>query len=244
MENDVKCKGKEKIIALAKKRAKDHPRMPLCTMIGKGRGVYSYSYLGADWDPSISGVEFCFKSGSQYIYVDVITPVSMIHSMISEQVHSEIPLPDHLSLRSHTSTPNYKLLGKNKKRKRIVSYTMNFDDESLDSRGMSFKDWISLVEKREQEILETGLVTVQPSIDVQQYRYGKYVTIISEVDPAVTYDDLQDYALMVEQMMMGASVGDVLGTQIYDSEYYIRYMATYNKRKSDLHEIQSSKETH
>lgn len=226
----MKCKSKERIISQAKKAAKKTPNPPKCAMFSDGRSVYSYTYLNEDWDPSISGIEFCFKRGSQYIYVDVITPVSALHDELSSIAHEKHPLPDHLGFRTYKSTPNYKYLGKNKKRKRIVSYTMD-TSEPVDSKLMKFSDWSKLVDLEVEKLLNQGEIKIQPSIKVEQFRYGKYVTITSEVKYNCTYRDLIYYAMMVEQILGGSTVVDVLGDTVYDSSYYRKEMAGYETRR-------------
>lgn len=226
----MKCKNKDKIIASAKRTAKKLHNAPYCARMDDGRGIYSYAYLSKDWDPSISGIEFSFKRGSQYIYVDVVTPTVYLYDLMSALAHEKYPLPDHLGIRTYKSTPNYRRLGKNKKRKRIVSYTMNMD-EPVDSGLMKFSEWSKLVDTEIESILDTGSITVKPSIRIEQFRYGKYVTIVSEVPYDITYKDLAKCAHKVESLLDGACISEVFGETVYGSVYYRESMRDYETRR-------------
>jgi hypothetical protein len=133
--------------------------------------VYDGTKTKGWWD------DVAFMKGSQQITVWWIHPrmkySDECDAIAYEKVSAEKQnVTDNLLDRS---TPNYVYLGKNKKRKKIVSYTLKSLSED---RKQFSKRWKDETEK----VLTTGDVSVECHMKVAQYEYCRGVSICYPIE--------------------------------------------------------------
>lgn len=117
--------------------------------------------------------DLAFIHGSQQVTVFFVHPRLKYHNTIDDIVHRSLKKIDHTDIFSK-STPNYKYLGKNKKRKKIVSYTMNYNGEN----AAYYEDW----KRKTEELCAASDYEQRCSISVKQYGYCRGVELCVPVE--------------------------------------------------------------
>jgi hypothetical protein len=73
------------------------------------------------------------------------------------------------------STPNYRYLGKNKKRKKIVSWTMK-------PTSQEFRDYYEILDAKKKEIQQTGDLVATCDFKVSQLGYCRWVDVCYPIE--------------------------------------------------------------
>ena len=129
-------------------------------------GVSVYHVYGGEFKKEKSyWDDTAFRQGSQWVSVAYVHPRYSYESACSDIAYS---LVDGFVNTDWKSTPNYKKVGKS--RKKVVSYT-------LGETCANNNDFFARIEVVENEILRTGDVVIVPSINVTQTDYSRFVEI-------------------------------------------------------------------
>lgn len=117
-----------------------------------------------------------FKLGSQVVVVWWIHPRQHYQDLCEQRIDEQMPSPpisadDFLE----GSTPNYKKVGKNGNRKKIVSYTLPPFSQEL-------SDYYERKKQATNELLKFGDVVAKPFIKIKQYDWGRGVELCVPIE--------------------------------------------------------------
>lgn len=197
-------------IAAAKRYAKSWHRYPEMTPNGV---VLYHSYPEEHkktegwWDDA------AFRLGSQIVMVCWVHPRMRYSDMTSEIARAQMPpAPDSKFFEG--GVKNYRRIGKNKNRKRLVSTTLTpFSGE--------FSEWCDLLNKRTIEIQETSDIQVRPEIKVTQCDWARLVDVCMPVE-AVDAQSVEDMTLAVKDILAGnITLQDLFGDYVYDRNTWL-----------------------
>lgn len=169
------------------------------------RGIKVYHLYDGDskkeeswWD------DVAFIEGSQQVTVWYIHPRLKYNDMCGALAHDLVKddKPERGDEWLNESTPNYRYLGKNKKRKKVVSYTMA---PLSDARSAWFEEW----NRVEEDILRNGNVVARPSMRVKQYSYCRGVEICIPME-VLNPDHLKELVDIVRRCLKDPTLFDKL----------------------------------
>lgn len=210
----------EKMIASSKKAAK---KARSSKNWDAKRGIFVYHLY--DDKPKLSWWDDVkFKKGSQMVCVFWIHPRYQYEGKCKDIARDIIG--DNPSKEDWFSkmTPNYKYLGKNKKRKKISSYT---------SAQMSQEesDWFTLWDKKQDEVAATTDVRVKPYMKTSIGSYARFVEISFPIE-IYNEDHLKELADFVRACLDDRSLFDkTYGNYSYGKD---NYMEDKKKMEQDI----------
>jgi hypothetical protein len=134
-----------------------------------------------------------FRLGSQVVVVAWIHP-RMAFSDKTKDIAYGL-LPEAPPTKWEKASTNYRRIGKNKNRKRVVSYNMTpFDGD--------FLAWCDLWDKTTLDIRKTTDLIIRPSIKIEQLDYCRFVSLVAPVE-AIDEKSVNDMANMAKTILRG-----------------------------------------
>ena len=151
-----------------------------------------------------------FRLGGQIICVWWVHPRMQFSDQTRDTAHDALPPAPPWDI-TGGSTPNYKLLGKNKKRKKIVSYTMS-------PTPITFEEWADEWDKKTEEVRRTTDLVIRPSMKIEQLDWcrGVSLCIPEEAIDAVSVEKMAEIA---KQLLRGETTLE----ELYPDYIYTRH---------------------
>lgn len=138
--------------------------------------------------------DVAFKFGSQIVHVWWVHPRMMFADKTAEIACDSIPPPDE-EWNLSNGVKNYKMLGKNKKRKRHVSTTMpRFSTE--------WTDWNARVRAATAELRTTTDLEIKPHMKIVQLAYGRGISLCVPIE-AVDAESVEQIAEITKIILRG-----------------------------------------
>lgn len=157
--------------------------------------------------------DVAFLHGSQQITVWFVHPRMAYHDHIDDLVQKSLEPREKVGCIFDEATPNYKFLGKNKKRKKIVSWTM---DPIVDRAY--FDNW----RKTTEEMCNTSDYVQRCSISIQQYSYCRGVELVVPVEIRSEADLVKIKDIVLQHLADPTYFGREFGECQYTSTDWVR----------------------
>lgn len=189
----------------AKEYAKDWHRHNQLTPLGNALiHCYDNPHEMGWWD------DVMFRLGGQVICVWWTHPRMQFADQTNEMARNLMPPSPPWNLREG-SVANYKRLGKNKKRKKIVSYTMAPIHDT-------WKEWSAECDKKTEEVRRTTDLVIRPSMKIEQLNWcrGVSLCIPEEAIDAVSVEKMAEIA---KQLLRGETTLE----ELYPDYTYTRH---------------------
>jgi hypothetical protein len=155
-----------------------------------------------------------FVSGSQFVTVFWVHPRTDYSDAVFHSAYTKVKSEESFSERKFESTPNYIRLGKNKKRKKIVSYTVKTDENSRET----FKKILEL----EKTLRKTSDISIEASFKVEQYNRYRGASICCPIEVR-NVDDLYELAQFVRKCLVDPTLFEkTYGGYKYTKEDYMK----------------------
>ena len=151
-----------------------------------------------------------FRLGGQVICVWWTHPRMQFADQTNEMAHNLMPPSPPWNLGS--GTPNYKRLGKNKKRKKIVSYTMDSPTPG------TWKEWSAECDKKTEEVRRTTDLVIRPSMKVEQLNWCRGVSLCVP-EEAIDAVSVEKMAEIAKQLLRGETTLE----ELYPDYTYTRH---------------------
>lgn len=200
----------------AKKYAKTWHRANKLTSLGNALiHCYDNPHDMGWWD------DVAFKLGSQVVMVWWIHPRMAFSDQTKDIAYNLLPpAPEFDAFKR--STPNYKRVGKNKKRKKIVSYTMA-------PVHKSWTDWADDWDKATEQVRRTTDLVIRPSIKVEQLSWCRGVSLCIP-EEAIDAPSVEKVAEIAKKLLRGETTLE----ELYPDYTYTRhdYAADASKSKT------------
>lgn len=155
-----------------------------------------------------------FKLGSQVIAIWWIHPRQHYQDLCEQHIDEQMPFPDLSADEIMPSTPNYKKLGKNGNRKKIISYT---------SSGFH-PEFLKHCEQKRQatnELLKTGDVIAKPFIRIQQFNWCRGVDLCIPIE-VLNENDVNKLVEIAKQLITRqATIDELFPNYQYDKHRFL-----------------------
>jgi hypothetical protein len=142
-----------------------------------------------------------FKLGGQVITVWWIHPRMAFSDTTDTVAYDSLPPAPEWNWAS-SGVKNYKKIGKNKNRKRLVSTT-------IPPSPASFTEWCDLWKVRRAEVRQSTDIVIRPSIKVDQLSWCRGVSLCIPIE-AVDADSVEQVAEIAKKLLRGETTLDEL----------------------------------
>lgn len=138
--------------------------------------------------------DVAFRMGSQIVVVWWVHPRMVYSDTASNAAYELLEAAPKWDL-SADGVKNYKRIGKNKNRKRVISTTMA-------PIPKDFRDWADDWDAKTKLIQETGDIVIKPSIKIEQYDWCRGVSLCMPVE-AIDAKSVEYMAELAKQILRG-----------------------------------------
>ena len=158
--------------------------------------------------------DFAFMWGSQKIVVWFVHPRMAYHDKIDDIVYRSMKPSPYDKDWLVSATPNYKYLGKNKKRKKVISWSTN------GFGGCS--DYYDAWRTKTEILCKTSDYKQKASIGIRQYNYCRGVELVVPIE-AVNEEGLMKLKeIVINHLKDPTYFQREFGSYVYSSEDWIR----------------------